>query len=424
MSIENFQSLVGVFAIPLIAWLLSEARRDISTAQVVKIAGAGIALQVFIAVALLLVPQLRIIFELLARGVNALQSATNAGTQVVFGYLAGGRAPYETAHPENGFILALHALPLILLISVLSRLLYHWGILQRVVAGFSAVLKRTMGIGGALGTSAAANIFVGMVEAPLLVRPYLREMGRGPLFATMTVGMATVAGTVLVLYATILEQSLPGAAGHLMIASLMSAPAALLIARIMVPTGYEGEVAAVEIVMEDASHSVMDAITKGTRDGLKLLVSVAAMLVVMVALVALANMIIGAVFTPFGIALTVERIVGWIALPLALLIGIPWNEAVAAGELIGIKTVLNEFLAYLKLAEMPVESMSDRSRLILTYALCGFANLGSLGIMTGGLIAMCPERRDEILSLGPKTIISGTLATMLTGAIVGVMTLN
>ena len=420
--LENLQSLAGIILIPVIAWILSEARNELTRKQIVRITTAGILFQLLIAGIFLLVPQFALLFEWLARGVNALQTATNEGAKVVFGYLAGGDTPFDATKPHNGFILAIQALPLILLVSVLSRLLYHWGILQKVVAGFAFVLSKAMGIGGALGTASAANIFVGMVEAPLLIRPYLKEMGRGPLFAVMTVGMATVAGTVMVLYASLLEASLPGATGHILIASVMSAPAALLIARIMVPSGYEIEAESIEIIFEDAPQSSMDAIVQGTSDGIKLLASVIALLLVMVALVALGNMILGAILSPFGIEITLEQIVGWIAAPLAFLIGIPWSEAAIAGELIGIKTILNEFLAYLKLSAIPADQLSDRSRLILTYALCGFANLGSLGIMTGGLVAMCPERRDDIISLGPRTIISGTLATLLTGAVVGLIT--
>ncbi len=419
--LANLQSLLGIALIPLIAWILSEARNELGWRQALRIASVAIGLQIAIAVLLVLVPQIRWLLQLLSRGVAALQEATNAGTQLVFGYLAGGSAPFETTHPENGFVLALQALPLILLVSVLSRLLYHWGVLQRIVGAFAYMLERTMGIGGALGTSSAANIFVGMVEAPLLIRPFLRKMGRGPLFAVMTVGMATVAGTVMVLYASLLEPSLPGATGHILIASIISAPGALALARIMVPTGYDTAGEDGGVFLEDAPQSAMDAVARGTQDGLKLLAYVTAMLIVMVALVALANLIVAGVTSPFGLDLTVERTLGWFAAPLAFVIGVPWGEAIAAGELIGIKTVLNELLAYLKLAATPPEVIGERSRLILTYALCGFANFGSLGIMTGGLVAMCPERYDDIVKLGPKTIISGTLTTLLTGAIIGLI---
>ena len=327
--------------------------------------------------------------------------------------------------PETSFILAFQALPLILVISALSKLLYHWGLLQKIVYAIGWVLQRSLGVTGPVGTSAAANVFVGMVEAPLLVRPYLSTMSRGGLFATMTVGMAGVAGTVLALYASILEPLLPGAAGHLIVASVISVPAGLMLSELMVPEPAplpaDAEPAA-DIVIEDPPHSSMDAIAQGTREGIELLVNVTAMLVVMVALVALSNQLMGLATTPFGIRLTIEGLLGWLFAPFAWLLGIPWAECAKAGTLLGVKTVLNELIAYLQLSQIPADALSGRSRLILTYALCGFANFGSLGIMIGGMVAMVPARRAEIVSLGAKTIVSGTLATMMTAAVVGAMT--
>lgn len=442
------QSLLGLALLPALAWALSEDRRAVAGLRLLRILAAGIGLQLAIAALMLTVPASRAAFDWAAGLVAALQDATNAGTRLVFGYLAGAPAPFEAIRPENGFVLALQALPLVLVISALSRLLYHWGILQRVVAAIGWVLERAFAVTGPVGTSAAANIFVGMVEAPLLVRPYLAAMSRGDLFATMTVGMATVAGTVLALYASILEPQLPGAAGHLMVASIISAPAALMMAALMVPsssapTGVDAasasvaaeraiEVAAkranIEVAPEPANietepaHSSVDAITQGTREGIVLLVNITAMLIVTVALVALANKMLAFVAAPLGLALTIEGIMGWLFAPLAWLIGVPWSECGTAGSLIGMKTVLNEFVAYLNLAATPAEALSERSRLLLAYALCGFANFGSLGIMIGGMVAMVPERRAEIVGLGAKTIVSGTLATLMTAAAVGVMT--
>jgi CNT family concentrative nucleoside transporter len=419
------QSLLGLIVIPLMAWLLSEDRRALPLATVVRFTATGITLQFLIAGLFILVPPAAGLFGLLASAVAALQAATGEGMKFLFGYLAGGPSPFPVTDPSKGFVLALQALPLVVIVSVLSRLLYHWGIMQRMVGFLGKLLMRTMGVSGPLGTTAAANIFVGMVEAPLLARPYLETMSRGGLFAVMTTGMATVAGTVMALYASFLEPVLPGAVGHLLVASLMSAPAALLLARLMVPwgddagTGHDADLGEVE----PGTGSVMDAIATGTTDGARLLVSIAAMLLVMVALVALANMALGAATAPLGLNLSVEKVFGWVLTPLALIIGIEWSEAAQAGQLIGIKTVLNELLAYVQLAATGPEAMSGRTRLILTYALCGFANFGSLGIMTGGLIAMCPARRTDILALGPRSLISGTLATLMTGAVIGVITM-
>jgi CNT family concentrative nucleoside transporter len=418
------QGLVGLVAIPLIAWALSERRAAIKPARLVRILIAGVGLQVLIAGLMLNVPAARAAFDWADGLIAALQSATSAGVRLVFGYLAGGPAPYETVRPENGFILAFQALPLILVISALSKLLYYWGVLQRIVRAIGWVLQRSLGVTGPVGTSAAANVFVGMVEAPLLVRPYLATMSRGGLFATMTVGMAGVAGTVLVLYASILEPLLPGAAGHLIVASVISVPAGLMLSELMVPdpTPPSPDREAADMIFEDPPRSSMDAIAQGTREGVELLVNVTAMLVVMVALVALANQLMGLLTMPFGTKLTMEGVLGGLFAPLAWLLGIPWAECGKAGTLLGVKTVLNEFIAYLQLAQIPGNALSDRSRLILTYALCGFANFGSLGIMIGGMVAMVPARRAEIVSLGAKTIVSGTLATMMTAAVVGAMT--
>lgn len=414
------QSLLGLAVLPLIAWLMGPHGARLPPRAAVRVAAMGIALQFIVAGLFLLVPQLKIVFEILARAVAGLQAATLEGMRFVFGYLAGGPAPFEITDPGNTFVLAFQALPLILVVSVLSRLLYYWGILQRVVAGFAWALKRTMGLSGALATATAANIFVGMVEAPLFIRPYLKDMSRADLFATMTAGMATVAGTVMAIYAALLEPSLPGAAGHVIVASVISAPAAITMARLMVPE--EAAAAAEEVRLDPQAlpDGAMDAIAQGTADGLRLLAYVTAMLIVMVALVALVDALLAVAGRPFGVTPTVEAAFGLAAAPLAWLIGIPWGEAMAAGELIGIKTVLNEFIAYVKLAGDA--SISERSRLILTYALCGFANFGSLGIMLGGLVAMCPERRADFIALGPRTIVSGTLATLMTGAVAGAMT--
>lgn len=413
------QSLLGVFAIPLLVFAFCEDRSALNRRQALATVLAGLGIQFTIALVLLKLPGSRAIFDIVGAAVAALQAATGEGMRMVFGYLAGGPTPFDSPRPAAQFILAFQALPLILVISALARLFYHWGILQRVVRVFAVLLQKSFGIGGPLGTVAAAKIFLGMVEAPLLVRPYLRTMGRGALFAAMTVGMATVAGTVMVLYATILEPVLPGASGHVLAASLMNAPGALLLARLAVPTGFEGGPATAEIRLDDPPRSAMDAIVQGTIDGLKLLASVVAMLVVMVALVALTNSLIAVLTEPFGGPVTLQRILGWLCTPLALLIGIPWHDAVLAGSFIGQKVVLNEFLAYLDLASLAPDLLSPRSRLLLTYALCGFANLGSLGIMVGGLTAMVPERRDEIIEMAPKSVVVGLLATLLSAAIVG-----
>ncbi len=414
------QSLLGIVLIPLFVWTTGEGR-TLAPRQVVATIATGLALQFAVAVLFLKVPQASILFDVATGVIGALQRATNAGASLVFGYLAGAPAPFEVARPAHGFILAFQALPLILLMSALSRLLYYWGILQRLVAALAHVLQRTFGIGGPLGMAAGANVLVGMVESPLLIRPYLKDMGRGALFATMAVGMATIAGTVMVVYASLLAPLVPGAAGHLLAASLMNVPAALMLSRLAIPEGFEEGPVAAHLTITDEPRSAMDAVVQGTADGIRLLAAVAAMLVVMVALVALANEVLGALSGLAGVRLTLQQILGWLCAPLALLLGIPWSEAGTAGALIGQKIVLNEFLAYLDLATIDTAALAPRSRLIITYALCGFANLGSLGIMIGGLIAMAPERRADIVALGGRSLMVGALATLLSAAVVGAL---
>jgi len=411
----GFQPFLGLAFLVLLAWAVSENRRRYSW----RIVFAGLAVQFLLALVLLKVPQSQILFTWLNDSVLALQKATEAGTSLVFGFLGGARLPFEEPYPGAAFILAFRALPLVLLMSALSALLYHWRILPWIVRGFAWVLGRALGISGAAGFGTAANVFVGMVEAPLLIRPYLNRMSRSELFIVMTAGMATIAGTMYALYATFLANVIPGAAGHLLTASLISAPAAVMIARLMVPGA--GDEVQERIQTERLYDNSMDAITTGTIDGLRLLGYILGMLVVLVALVALVNAILGLAPDAWGAPLTLQRILGWIMAPVTWLLGIPWSEATTAGQLLGTKVVLNELLAYLELAKLPPEALSDRSRLIMTYALCGFAHFGSLGIMIGGMGAMAPDRRKEIVQLGLKSVLAGVMATCMTGAVVAVL---
>ena len=348
-----------------------------------------------------------------------MDQATTAGTSIVFGYLGGGEAPFALTNPANSFIFAFKALPLIIVVSALSALLFYWRILPWIVKQLARLLSRSMGIGGALGLGAAANIFVGMIEAPLFIRPYLARLSRAELFALMTTGMATIAGTMMVLYASILADIRADALGQILSASVISIPAALVIALILVPQ--KGKSDDNEAVIRSEASSAMDAITRGTLDGVKLLINVIAMLIVFVALVALINIALAWIPDVNGEPVTLQRILGLVFAPLVWLMGIPSDEVLTAGSLMGIKTILNEFLAYLQLAALPADALSPRSEMIMIYALCGFANFGSLGIMLGGIGIMVPERRTEIAGLGLKSILAGTLATMMTGAFVGIL---
>ncbi|MGQ0658690.1 MAG: NupC/NupG family nucleoside CNT transporter [Chromatiales bacterium] len=411
----NLQSALGVIVLTAIAWAVSEDRRRFPSRTVL----AGLALQFVLAAALLKLPVFKVFFIGLNDVLLSLEQATSAGTSFVFGYLGGSAPPFAETGAGSSFVLAFRALPLILVVSALSSLLFYWRVLPWVVKAVSRVLEKTLGVGGAVGISAAADIFVGMVEAPLFVRPYLKDMTRGELFSVMSCGMATIAGTVMVVYASLLGPVLPEAMGHILTASLVSTPGAILIAAIMVPAGDRATTG--ELTPPQAASSSTDAITKGALAGVELLINIIAMLIVFVALVSLVNILLGLLPHWGGEPVTLQRILGILMAPIVWLVGIPWSEAKTAGALMGTKTILNEFIAYLDLSRLPAEALSPRSRVIMTYALCGFANFGSLGILIGGLSTMVPERRDEVVSLGVKSILSGTLATLLTGAIVGIL---
>jgi concentrative nucleoside transporter, CNT family len=413
----HLQSALGVVALIGFAYLISENRRAVNW----RGTGAALIVTLVTAVLLLEVPQIKTAFALINRAVEAIAAATLAGTSLVFGYVGGGTLPFALTSPGAEFVLAFQALPIVLVMSVLTTLLFYWRILPPIVRGFSWTLERSMGVGGAVGLSTAANIFLGMVESPLFIRPYLSRLSRGELFMVMTGGMAGIAGTVFVLYATILRAAIPDVAGHILVASILGAPAALLISGLMVPVASDEHSDIGTIEIGRVADSTMDAVVRGTAAGIELLLNIVAMLIVLVALVHLANAILSLLPDVAGSAITLQRLLGLIMAPVCWLMGVPWDQAVTAGSLMGIKTVLNELIAFLELAKLPPGALDDRSRLIMLYAMCGFANFGSLGIMIAGLTVMAPERRADIISLGGKSIVSGTLTTCLLGAIVGVL---
>lgn len=410
-----FQGVIGFAGLLLLAWIVSENRRAVPWRAV----WGGLALQLALAVLLLKVPATQAAFLGLNHAVEAIQRATDSGTAFVFGYLGGGTLPFAETQPGASFILAFRALPLVLTISALSAVLFHWGILQAVVAGFAWLLRRSLGIGGALGLGASVHVFVGMIEAPLLVRPYLARMSRGELFALMSCGMAGIAGTMMVLYAGILGPVIPNALGNILSASLISTPAALAVAALMVPFATNKDETPARIDRNCAN--TMDALVTGTTEGIGLLVNIVAMLLVLVAMVTLANMMLGLLPEIWGGPITLQRMAGAVFTPIMWAMGLPLEEARTAGLLMGTKTILNEFVAYLDMAALPAGILSERGRLMVTYALCGFANLGSVGIIIGGLGAMVPERRHEVVQLGMKSLVSGTIATCLSGALVGLL---
>ncbi|MEZ5567697.1 MAG: nucleoside transporter C-terminal domain-containing protein [Halioglobus sp.] len=410
------QALFGVPAIVLLAWLASSNRRRFP----LRLVAGGLIAQFLLAALLLKLPMVQDALLLANRLVLGVEAATAAGTSMVFGFLGGGAAPFDVTAPQHSFVLAFRALPIVVVFAALSALLWHWRIIPWCIAGLARLLDRSLGLSGAVSVGAASSIFIGMVESPLLIKPQLRQMTDSELFMLMSCGMATVAGTVLGLYAGILSASVPGALSHILVASLISAPAALMLAAIMVPPEHPGTRDGVEINLSSPYAGSMDALVTGTSEGLRLLANIVGMLIVFVALVFLADQLLGLIPGTTE-PLTLVGLFGDLLAPLAWLIGIPWQEAAVAGELLATKVFINELVAYLQLGQMQADMLSEKSRLIMTYALCGFANFGSLGIMIGGMCALCPQRSADILRLAPRSIWSGLLATCMTGAVAGLL---
>ncbi|HKD48809.1 MAG TPA: nucleoside transporter C-terminal domain-containing protein [Rhizomicrobium sp.] len=410
----HLQSVLGLIVIIGLAWILSENRGAFRFRMV----ASALLLQLAIALLLLKIPPARAALLSLNNVVNALSQATTAGASFVFGYVGGGAAPFSITNPRALTSFAFGVLPLVIVISALSALLWYWRILPVIVGGIAFVLRRVLGLGGATALASGAMVFFGMIEAPLLVRPCLAKMTRTELFILFSVGLASVAGTMFVLYATVLKAVLPGALGHVLVASMMALPGAVMLARVMVP----GDAATEEVPAQLGYRSSMDAVAKGTEDGLKIYLQIMALLIVMVALISLADQILGALPPFAGAPITLERVLGFLFAPLAWLYGVPWHEAGVAGSLLGTKTIINELVAYLQYAGLPKDSLDPRSGLIMVYALCGFANFGSVGILIAGMSALMPERRAEIVPLALRAMISGTLASGLSASMIGLLT--
>ncbi len=411
-----YQGMIGLVAFYALAWLISEKRRHVQLKPII----VGLATQAVLAASILKISLVRQPFLWLGKGIEAIKAATLKGTSFVYGYLGGGDLPFNVKEGANTFVFIFQALPMIMVVGALSMLLFYWRVLPVIVQGFSWILRKTMNIGGALGVCAAAKVFLGQSEAPLLIRPYLRDFSRSELFTVMTCGMATTSGTIMALYATILENTIPNAISHILTASIISIPAAITVSRVMVP--HIKEETSGELVMPYRFSNWMDAVFRGTSDGMQMVLSIASMLVVVIALVALTNSLLGTLPLIKGEPITLERIFGLLMAPITWLMGVPWSEAFAAGNLLGTKTVINEVIAFLEMAKLPEGALSSHSNLIMMYGLCGFANFSSIGIAVAAISSIVPERRDEIISLGFKCVISGTLCTCLSGTIIGLLT--
>ena len=407
------QGLIGIALLIFIGYLFSESRTSI----VWRFVLVGVLVQLLLAIIFFQLPIVGDLLFHLNSVVAAIEASTLEGSSFLFGYLGGGQPPFLIEDGSYLYLFAFRVLPNVVVFCVLIAVFWHWGILPAVVRGFGLALQRMLGVSGAIGTSAAATLFLGMVETPMIIRAYLKKLTRSEFFTVMTCGMSTVAGSVMIIYASTLSQIIPDAIGHIIVGSVINIIGAIYVSRILVP---EREVPENSEVFEDLGYSsTMDAVTRGTQDGLKLALNIGGMLLVILSLVALINGIIGLVELS-GAPLTLQRILGWAFSPLAWAIGIPWGEAQLAGNLMGNKVVLNEMIAYIELAKSG-DTLSTTSRTILLYALCGFANFGSLGILIGGLSTLVPERKIDYLSLAPKSLISGNIVTFISASIVGVV---
>jgi len=417
---DQLRPIIGLIVLTGMAWMLSENR---AARPSWKWIGGALLLQGALALIIVRVPFVWSLMEFANQGVAAIERATLAGSSYMFGYLGGADLPFAVKEGADApLVIAFQILPLVIVFSALAALLWHWGVLRWLVNGLSFLLRKTLGVSGVVGLSGGANMFLGVVESPLVVRAYFAKMSRAELFQVMVLAMATISGAILILYATTLSQTVPDAVGHMIAASLVSLPAALLIAKLMVPDNGDG---ATHIDSEDEGlryEGSIDAIVKGTMDGMQLFLAVIAVIIVVFALVNLVDQVLALLPFVGGEELTLKRIFGWIFAPLMWLIGVPWAEAQAAGGLMGTKAILNEYVAYLELAALPAGALGERSLLIVTYALCGVANLASVGLLVSTIGTLCPERRADAAGLGMKSWIAGNIATAMTGAWIGLVT--
>lgn len=417
---DQLRPIIGLIVLTGMAWMLSENR---AARPSWKWIGGALLFQGALALIIVRVPFVWSLMEFANQGVAAIERATLAGSSYMFGYLGGADLPFAVKEGADApLVIAFQILPLVIVFSALAALLWHWGVLRWLVNGLSFLLRKTLGVSGVVGLSGGANMFLGVVESPLVVRAYFAKMSRAELFQVMVLAMATISGAILILYATTLSQTVPDAVGHMIAASLVSLPAALLIAKLMVPDNGDG---ATHIDSEDEGlryEGSIDAIVKGTMDGMQLFLAVIAVIIVVFALVNLVDQVLALLPFVGGEELTLKRIFGWIFAPLMWLIGVPWAEAQAAGGLMGTKAILNEYVAYLELAALPAGALGERSLLIVTYALCGVANLASVGLLVSTIGTLCPERRADAAGLGMKSWIAGNIATAMTGAWIGLVT--
>ncbi len=427
--------LFGLIVLLGIAWLFSNNKKEINW----RVVATGVGLQLVFAVLVILTPWGAIVFDFIGKFFVQIISFTNDGASFVFGALA-DQGKFMQAFPEGlqlqgvGFLFAFQVLPTIIFFSSLMTVLYHLGLMQKIVQGMAWVMAKLMKVSGAESISVAANVFIGQTEAPLVVRPYISKMTQSELLTLMVGGMATIAGGVLAAYVSLLGGTDPAQqiyyAKHLLSASIMAAPATVVIAKILVPEREESlTMGTVKVEVEKTSTNVIEAAANGAADGLKLALNVGGMLLAFIALISMINWVLSGIFTDtFGLYIndnpvTLELVLGYVLSPIAWIIGVPWGDAVAVGSLIGQKVVLNEFIAYLNLSHIiPTGALSDKAIIISTYALCGFANFSSIAIQIGGIGGIAPDRKSDLAKYGLRAVLGGSLATFMTATIAGVLT--
>ena len=406
------QSLIGIVALILIALPFSESIQEIK----VKFISYALLIQISLAFILLEIPFISSFFDVMSIAVESLRLSAIEGSSFVFGYLGGGEAPFEVSNNQNLPIFAFTFLPMLIFLSALSALLWHWKILPFLIKLLAKLFEKPLDAKGPIGLAATANIFLGQLEAPLLIKPYLNKMNQRDLLIIMTVGMSTIAGSVMVLYITWLDDKFTGVIGHFLTASILSVPAAIMFSNILIPSAQtELKTAKEDLKMYESS---MDAISVGTKDGLNMFLSVIASLIVFLSLVALADFILGIFPNVYGEPISLQRIAAFIFAPIAWLMGIPFAEIIPAGNLLGTKTIFNELIAFNDLRDLDTNVLSERSQLIMLYGICGFANISSVGILLGGLSAICPDIRGTLLKIAFRALFAATLASCLTGTVV------
>jgi len=416
--LQQGQGLIGISFLLMLAWALSEDRK---TRPGWRWMMGALLLQIALALAVTRIPLIWTIVGFANQAVVAIEKATLVGSSYMFGYTGGAPIPFVMKPGENSpVIIAFQILPLIITFSALSALFWHWGILRAMVRGLSWALRRTLGVSGVVGLGGGATMFLGVVESPLVLRAWFDRMSRAELFTIMVMIMATISGAILILYATTLSDTVPNAVGHMIVASLISLPAAVLIARLMVPG--DGSASAEDVQPELAYESSMDAVIRGTMEGVQLVLAVIGVIIVVFALVSLVDQMLAWLPLIDDQPLTLKRAFGWLFAPLMWAIGIPWDQAPAAGALMGTKSILNEYVAYLDLAAIPAGTLDARSMLIMTYALCGFANLASVGLLVSTIGTLAPTRRSEVSALGMKSWVAGNMTSAMTAAVIGLVT--